>query len=67
MTNGHIEGILQFTDDRKDGELRDVQHPLRPVRGNITVPNTSTPNAGFANANNPGTPFTGQVSVRYDF
>ncbi|MDQ3441409.1 MAG: transcription termination factor Rho [Planctomycetota bacterium] len=38
MTNGHIEGILQFTDDRKDGELRDVQHPLRPVRGNITVP-----------------------------
>ncbi len=38
MTNGHIEGILQFTDDRRDGELRDVQHPLRPVRGNITVP-----------------------------
>jgi Flp pilus assembly protein TadG len=26
-----------------------------------------TPNAGFANANNPGTPFTTQLSVRYDF
>jgi len=38
MTNGHIEGILQVTDERKDGELRDVQHPLRPVRGNISVP-----------------------------
>src|SRR5688500_990122 len=38
MTNGHIEGILQFTDDRRDGELRDAQHPLRPVRGNIIVP-----------------------------
>jgi len=38
MTNGHIEGILQFTDERKDGELRDVQHPLRPVRGNVAVP-----------------------------
>ncbi len=38
MTNGHIEGILQFTDDRRDGELRDALHPLRPVRGNITVP-----------------------------
>src|SRR5688500_18661591 len=38
MTNGHIEGILQFTDDRRDGELRDAQHPLRAVRGNIIVP-----------------------------
>src|SRR5687768_8612577 len=35
MTNGHIEGILQSTDHRKDGELRDVLHP---VRGNVTVP-----------------------------
>src|SRR5688500_2883954 len=38
MHNGHIEGILQVTDERQDGHLRDVQHPLRPVRGNITVP-----------------------------
>jgi transcription termination factor Rho len=38
MHNGHIEGLLQITDERKDGELRDVQHPLRPVRGNIIVP-----------------------------
>jgi len=38
-----------------------------PTVSNLTVPNTSTPNAGFGNPNNPGTPFTGQVSVRYDF
>src|SRR3712207_8939452 len=25
-------------DERKDGELRDPQHPLRPVRGNVMVP-----------------------------
>ncbi|HKF42821.1 MAG TPA: hypothetical protein VKG01_06965, partial [Thermoanaerobaculia bacterium] len=30
-------------------------------------PVIETPNPGFGNANNPGTPFTGQVSVRYDF
>jgi carboxypeptidase family protein/TonB-dependent receptor-like protein len=30
-------------------------------------PVIETSNAGFGNANNPGTPFTGQVSVRYDF
>jgi transcription termination factor Rho len=38
MQNGHIEGILQVTDERQDGQLRDVLHPLRPVRGNILVP-----------------------------
>src|SRR5918993_3843615 len=38
MQNGQVEGILQTTDERKDGELRDAQHPLRPVRGNIVVP-----------------------------
>src|SRR5262245_37172912 len=38
MHNGHIEGILQVTDERQDGHLRDALHPLRPVRGNITVP-----------------------------
>src|SRR5688572_18216666 len=36
--NGPVEGILQITDERKDGELRDPVHPLRPVRGNILVP-----------------------------
>src|SRR5580765_1198197 len=38
MQNGHVEGILQVTDERQDGQLRDVQHPLRPVRGNLIVP-----------------------------
>ncbi len=38
-----------------------------PTVGASTVPNTSTPNAGFANASNPGTPRTFQVSARYDF
>jgi transcription termination factor Rho len=38
MQNGQIEGILQITDERQDGQLRDPQHPLRPVRGNIVVP-----------------------------
>src|SRR5829696_9123918 len=38
MQNGQVEGILQTTDERKDGELRDPQHPLRAVRGNIVVP-----------------------------
>ena len=28
---------------------------------------TDTPNAGFANPNNPGTPLTAQFSIRYDF
>jgi transcription termination factor Rho len=38
MQNGHIEGILQCTDERQDGQLREALHPLRPVRGNIIVP-----------------------------
>jgi transcription termination factor Rho len=38
MTNGHVEGILQFADERKDGELRDPLHPLRPAKGNLLVP-----------------------------
>jgi hypothetical protein len=38
-----------------------------PTVGNTSVPNTSKPNAGFANANNPGTPRTIQISGRYDF
>ncbi|MBV8780861.1 MAG: transcription termination factor Rho [Phycisphaerae bacterium] len=33
-----LEGILQFTDDRQDGQLRDPAQPLRPVRGNFVVP-----------------------------
>jgi transcription termination factor Rho len=37
MTNGHVEGILQMTDERQDGHLRDVLHPLRPVKGNFAV------------------------------
>ena len=37
MTNGHIEGLLQFTDERQDGQLRDPLHPLRPAKGNLVV------------------------------
>jgi len=32
-----VEGILQITDERRDGTLRDPRHPLRPVNG-IVVP-----------------------------
>ncbi len=38
MTNGHVEGLLQFTDERQDGQLRDPVHPLRPAKGNFVVP-----------------------------
>ena len=38
-----------------------------PTVGATTVPNTSTPNLDFGNANNPGTPRTLQVSARFDF
>ena len=38
MQNGPVEGLLQFTDDRRDGELRDPQQPLRPAKGNYVVP-----------------------------
>src|SRR5690349_10465407 len=32
-----VEGILQITDERRDGTLRDPKHPLRPVNG-IVIP-----------------------------
>jgi transcription termination factor Rho len=38
MQNGAVEGLLQFADERRDGELRDPQHPLRPAKGNFVVP-----------------------------
>ena len=38
MNNGSVEGLLQVTDERQDGHLRDPAHPLRPVRGNLVVP-----------------------------
>jgi outer membrane receptor protein involved in Fe transport len=38
-----------------------------PLTTGSSIPNTSTPQAGFGNANNPGTPRTLQVSARYDF
>src|SRR6185503_21290664 len=38
MNNGHVEGILQIQDERHDGHLRDVQHPLRPAKGQPIVP-----------------------------
>jgi transcription termination factor Rho len=38
MITAPLEGILQFTDERHDGQLRDPMHPLRPLRGGFTVP-----------------------------
>ena len=38
MNNGQVEGLLQFADERQDGQLRDPAHPLRPLRGNVMVP-----------------------------
>ena len=38
MTNGPAEGLLYLPDERKDGELRDPVHPLRPAKGNFIVP-----------------------------
>jgi len=38
MMNGQVEGILQVVDERQDGHLRDPQHPLRPLAGNVGVP-----------------------------
>ena len=37
MDNDIVEGLLQFTDDRSDGQLRDPANPLRPLR-NILIP-----------------------------
>jgi transcription termination factor Rho len=33
-----LEGILAITDERQDGQLRDPDHPLRPLRGGVIVP-----------------------------
>src|ERR1700744_2391498 len=38
MTNGHVEGLLHLPDERQDGQLRDPAFPLRPIKGNFTVP-----------------------------
>ena len=38
MSSPTVEGILQFTDERQDGQLRDPSQPLRPARGNHLVP-----------------------------
>jgi len=37
MSSASVEGILQVTDERQDGQLRDPLHPLRPARGNFLV------------------------------
>jgi transcription termination factor Rho len=38
MADSQLEGILQYTDERRDGQLRDPLHPLRPLRGGVVVP-----------------------------
>jgi transcription termination factor Rho len=38
MIQGQLEGILHIADERKDGQLRDPLHPLRPLKGGLTVP-----------------------------
>ena len=39
MSEALVEGLLQITDERKDGQLRDPASPLRPSRpGGIQVP-----------------------------
>ena len=39
MPDPLVEGLLQIADERRDGDLRDPAHPLRPVRpGNVYVP-----------------------------
>ncbi len=37
MPEHEVEGLLNFTDERQDGQLRDPQHPLRPLRGGLFV------------------------------
>jgi transcription termination factor Rho len=37
VSQGALEGILHFKDDRSDGQLRDPAHPLRQVGGGIFV------------------------------
>ena len=38
MSTATVEGILQFTDERRDGQLRDPREPLRQINGSILVP-----------------------------
>jgi transcription termination factor Rho len=38
MNQALLEGILHIPDERQDGQLRDPEHPLRPLRGGIIVP-----------------------------
>src|ERR1041384_6541320 len=33
-----LEGVLQIPDERRDGQLRDPAHLLRPLRGGVVVP-----------------------------
>jgi transcription termination factor Rho len=37
MLSNELEGILHVGDDRHDGQLRDPQHPLRPLNGGVIV------------------------------
>lgn len=38
MTTQQLEGVLQIPDERRDGQLRDPGHLLRPLRGGVVVP-----------------------------
>ena len=38
MSSNQLEGILYLADERQDGQLRDPEHPGRPLRGNFVVP-----------------------------
>ena len=38
MQTNFLEGILHIADERQDGQLRDPEHPGRPLRGNFVVP-----------------------------
>jgi len=38
MQTSTIEGLLQFTDERQDGQLRDPMNPMRPLPGHFVVP-----------------------------
>lgn len=38
MQSTQLEGILYIADERHDGQLRDPEHPGRPLRGNFVVP-----------------------------
>jgi transcription termination factor Rho len=38
VSSSVVEGLLSMVDDRRDGELRDPAHPLRPAKGNYVVP-----------------------------